>query len=146
MGKTTKANDKLKQGSYQYIMVGHRYYAGQKTEMIEITESKSVWAPLSKRPVRRRYFDFSTNVKDKRHARNARKDSIPTYMTPTPPVKETKRIQIPGLTSPVLTDDINQAKRFRHSEQVENACKMLESMYGKTGADVSVHKVEGDTK
>lgn len=154
-----KASDKLPRGTYFYIQVGHRFYAGQEIEQRDV-EVDPIEKPVLKhyekdgrqtqeyqRRLRNLYWwtSRSKGPRGRRRERDAAKGTLPKYAKPRVRPETEIRKEFTGRSSPRLSDDFSQAKQFRKKELVENACEMLRTLYADTGAKVSVH-YKGDTE
>lgn len=147
--RSLKANEKTPRGTGFYIQVGHRYYAGQAAEKVEVLESDrppmlSYYEKGGKltfayrvRIMRENGWMFGTRTN--RAKRDRRKGNEAEYRKPKRPAERATVVRHTGGSITRLTDLVSEAKVFRAKEQVENACAMLRTMYGETGATISVH-------
>jgi hypothetical protein len=154
-----KANEKLPRGTYFYIQVGHRFYAGQEIEQREVESDPTEHRALTqftkdgrqtssfRRQLSLTYWwsSRSKGPRGKRRERDIAKDSLPKYAKPRERPKKVIRKEFTGRSVPRLTDDFSQAKQFRRKDSVLNACETLQTLYGETGATVSVH-YKGETE
>lgn len=138
MGDTVKANDKLPRGSFYYVQVGHRFYAGESLDIIE--------REIITRPERGIYSPYwhsrrhnSRLIKDKRN------NNLATYLEPKKATKTIKR-ELTGTKQPKLVDDVREAKQFRKKNQAQSACERIESVYGALDTKVTIKLYEGEKK
>lgn len=147
-----KANEKLPRGTYFYIKVGHRFYAGETIEQVEVVTDPTEHRPLTyvtkdgKRTpefqayLRRQYWGTtrSWGPRGTRRERDISKGTLPKYAQPRKREEKIVRKDFTGRHHPKLVDDESQAKQFRSKNSVEKACETLRSLYGETGAKISV--------
>ncbi len=152
MIKHLKANEKLPRGTYLYIRVGDRIYAGEAVTIQEtkVTTPSSIYTSGHMRSGRRRswrnwYGGSLTKMSPRLAQYYAKRDGrpVPSYYiedeaTPDPTLKS-----VTGST-PVLTDVIAEAKRFRRKSQAELACKKLEAVYGGLDIPIRIELHKGD--
>jgi hypothetical protein len=151
-----RSDEKLPRGSYFYIQVGHRFYAGEVAETIEVEVSNE--EPFlgffnkdgSKKPgynarlYRDGYFSNSWR-RGNRSARDHRKGTVPTYMKPRPRPEKTIKNELTGRKSPKLVDELKLAKQFRRRDRVDSACERLRTCYEGLDVKVSVGYVKGES-
>jgi len=152
-----KSNDKLPRGTYFYIQVGQRFYAGQQIEQIEVESDPSDERPLTHFEKDGRYTEVyrrrlqnqywwtirSRGPKGNRRKRDVSKGTLPKYAQTRKRPEKVIRKEFTGRSLPRLVDELNQAKQFRSKDSVQSACDMLTTMYGKTGAKISVRYYGG---
>lgn len=151
-----KANEKLPRGSYFYIQVGHRFYAGEQAETVEVEVSNE--EPFlgffnkdrTMKPgyLARQYreWHWSPWRRGNRAARDRRKGTEPTYMKASPRPKKEIKQELTGRLSPKLVDDAKDAKKHRRQDLVNSACERLKAVYGSLDAKISVRYEKGETK
>lgn len=153
-----KANEKLPRGSFFYIQVEDRFYAGEEAESREVeikdTPSLNYYAKNGDRlnSRQRRWFSQdgwgwsgrSTRSYQTRHRRDVRKDSVPAYRKPLPKTEPEFRKEFTGKLSPKFVDEVKDAKKYRRQDLVDSACERLKAMYGGLDAKVSVRYQRGE--
>lgn len=152
-----RSDEKLPRGSYFYIQVGHRFYAGEVAETVEVKVSNN--EPClsrfekdgTKTPgysdllYRRGYFSSSWRSGN-RSARNHRKGTVPAYMKPTQRPDPTIKNEITGRKSPKLVDEFDLAKQYRNKNKVISACERLRKCYEGLDVKVTIKIVKGESK
>lgn len=155
-----KANEKLPRGSYFYVQVGDRFYAGEMAETREVELDPSNRPALTiydkngsfsqdlQRYDRRRYWwaSRSRGPRGARADRDARKGSTPTYAKPHKRPETIIRKEQTGKLVPKLVDEQNKAKQYRRKDLVQNACDRLKGVYGDLGVQITVRYEKGDTE
>ncbi len=143
MAGTIKANDKLPRGSYFYIQVGDRIYAGEQLETVEVERRPD-------RPVAyddfRSYSYIRRGSSKARSQRDKRKGTTPNYLKPYRRADPIISKELTGYKNPRLVDTVEQAKQFRKKESALKACKRLESVYSELDIKVSVKLHEGEVQ
>jgi len=151
-----KANEKLPRGSYFYIQVGHRFYAGEEAETreVEISNEEPFLGFFNKdgskksgyiaAQYRRGWWSNSWR-RGKRAARDRQKGTEPQYMKPVPRPEKTTKQELTGRRSPKLVDEVKNAKRYRRQDLVQSACERLKVVYGELDVKISVKFEEGET-
>lgn len=154
-----RSDEKLPRGSYFYIQVGHRFYAGEKAETREVKvdpTQASVLTNFTKDGKRSReriqrdtdyYWWTSRNrgASYTRAARDERKGTTPTYAKPRKRPEVIVRKEFTGKSTPKLVDSKEEAKQYRKKDSALSACEKLKACY--QGLDVKVTvKIEGETK
>jgi hypothetical protein len=123
-----KKSEKLPRGTYLYLTVGDRFYAGEEVALV----TDEVRKPLEP------YIPMWADKWSKGMASYLRKQGrrIPTYHVheDTRAVREPKQA-VTG-TSPKLTDEFKEVKQFRRLIQAEAACERLNKLYA--GLDIRV--------
>ena len=153
-----RSDEKLPRGSYFYIQVGHRFYAGEdrETRKVLVSDQEPGITGFQKngRPnlaLAKRWaesgalYPFRRGNNQKRRARDERKGSVATYAKPIARKEKTYRDEFTGKVTPRLVDTKEQAKQFRKKDSALSACEKLKACY--QGLDVTVTvKMEGETK
>lgn len=148
--RTIRRSEKLPRGSYFFLRVGHRYYAGEQVETEEVTESKATLHSYDKGGRYRSRWAYEGWGTPRRLLKRFRKSGRPKYMdqgkSPYSRQRETETVTrtVVGSTKPILTDDFGEVKQFRRRKQAEEACKKLEAMYRNFDVKVSVKLYEGE--
>lgn len=135
-----RSDEKLPRGSFFYIQVGHRFYAGENLEIreVEITPERS-------------YRNWDGYVRDARARRDRQKGSLADYRKSNwekdagifKPAEVRK--EFTGKSTPKLVDSKEEAKQYRKKDSALSACEKLKACY--QGLDVKVTvKIEGETK
>ncbi|WP_205249354.1 hypothetical protein, partial [Escherichia coli] len=62
------------------------------------------------------------------------------------PSKPTDIVHYIGDTSPIMTDDVTEVKRFRRRSQAEKVCEILTRVYAPLGVKPTIELSEGDIK
>ena len=154
-----RSDEKLPRGSYFYIQVGHRFYAGEEAEAIEVevdtTHRLHYYGKNGERPNSRQrrwlsqdsrgWVGRSTRSYQTRHRRDIRKDSVPAYRKPLPKEEPEIRKEFTGKLTPKLVDTQNEAKQFRRQDRVNSACERLRLCYEGLDVKVSVKYEKGET-
>lgn len=140
-----KKSEKLPRGSYFYVQVGHRFYAGERLVAEETTKTTEVKAPAREVTDRHWWFIERKIPRSKRLWWRTRHGlHIPKYLQ-SRKVVTTER-QLTGERETVLTDNVNEVKKFRRLEQAQKACEKLEALYVGFDVKVTVKLFEGGTK
>lgn len=137
--------EKLPRGSFLYIQVGHRIYAGEEVVIATIQEAihesaedhkgrRRSWQRGGDLSKGRDYWKFFKRTRDR--------DKVPGYMEKYkgpwwtgPEIVRDKKV-VTGEREIKLCDDIKDAKRFRTWAQAQSACERVEAMY--VGFDIKV--------
>lgn len=145
-----KRSEKLPRGSYFYLQVGHRYYAGEEAVFEEVKVATTTrLVPFKKGENFRRGWNGFSWTTPRKLLKRFRKTGTPRYMQgqkPRPYTREEKsetRTVATGASNPILTDDLRKVKQFRRKAQAEQACERLKAMYGSLDVKVSVRLKEG---
>jgi hypothetical protein len=128
------SKSKLPRGSYLYVQVGHRFYAGEEEVHVEVTTTETQSSPSASM---RGYFWPRATRDNWRHniyQRAKRGMHIPAYLSTKREETTTRRPT--GERRVRLTDDLKEVKRFRTWSQAEKACERIKSVYA--GFDVTV--------
>lgn len=144
-----RSDEKLPRGSYFFIQVGHRFYAGEQAETIdvEVSNQSTIVRYYNKdgRPSdelaqrwaeSRRGYPYRRGSNGARFARDCRKGTLASYAKPLPRVEKTVKKEFTGKRHPILVDSLAEAKQYRSRDKVNSACKRLEACY--EGLDVKV--------
>lgn len=141
-------SEKLPRGSYFYLQVGHRYYAGEEAVFEEVKESEATIKAYEKgESMRRRWGSYGWGT-PRRLLKKWARSGKPKYMDgsndPYRRANKTEtRVVATNTSRPILTDDLAKVKQFRRKKQAEDACKRLIAMYGSLDVKVSVRLKEG---
>ena len=137
-----KASEKLPRGTYFYLKVGGRFYAGEEVVTKETRTTE-----------RDRYSGYSgwdwwgnTHKWSQGTAKylNARGWRIPRYhIEADKPAPKDPKVAVIG-HKPRFTDDFKQAKQFRRRNQAEAACERITAMYADFDIRVSIELHEGE--
>lgn len=152
-----KANEKLPRGSYFFIQVGHRFYAGEEAETREVEkrnrEPTLYQYDKGKRTLnsrQRRWYSQdqwgwrSSKSYKTRNARDARKGTVATYRKPLPSKEKEVVQELTGRLNPRLVDEQNSAKKYRRQDLVQSACERLKVVYGGLDVKISVRFEQGE--
>lgn len=142
MAGTIKANDKLPRGSYFYIQVGDRIYAGEQLETTNVERR----VPPPPYDDFRSYSYIRRGTSKARSQRDKRKGTTPNYLKPYRRADPIICKELTGYKNPRLVDTVEQAKQFRKKESALKACKRLESVYSELDIKVSVKLHEGEVQ
>lgn len=136
-----KRSDKLPRGSYFYVQVGHRFFAGydhphQEIKRTEVITPPSAiagrfWSP-------RRNSNWRYNV----YQRSKHGMKIPAYQKTT--FKVTSTQEPTGQVEIKLVDCPKSAKQYRTKAQAEQVQEKLERYYKDLDIKVSIRLHEGD--
>ena len=154
-----RSDQKLPRGSYFYIQVGHRFYAGEEAETIEVevdpTDRPALtsyrkdgsWSQQYRERLRNQYWwtSRSRGPRGSRAQRDSRKGSTPTYAKPRPRPEKEIRKEFTGKLNPKLVDTQAQAKQFRRQDRVNSACERLRVCYEGLDVKVSVRYEKGES-
>lgn len=153
-----RSDEKLPRGSYFYIQVGHRFYAGEiaETIQVEVSNREPVVNYYEKggRPsaaLRRHWaesgydYPFRRGSRHARHARDKRKGTLATYAQPKPRIEKSFKNELTGKLSPKLADTVQEAKQFRRQDRVNSACERLKACYEGLDVKVTIKMEKGDT-
>lgn len=145
-----KRSEKLPRGSYFYLQVGHRYYAGEEAVFEEVKEATSTIGAYEKgENFRRGWRGFSWSPTPRKLLTRFKKSGKPKYMQghqkrPYTWDRETEtRTMATGTSTSLLTDDLTKVKQFRRFAQAEAACERLAATYSSFDVKVSVKLHEG---
>ena len=155
-----RSDEKLPRGSYFYIQVGHRFYAGEEAETREIEVDPTTKPALTcfekggsktqeyMQRLRNQYWwtSRSRGPRGKRAARDAQKKTTPTYALPRPRPEKVIRKEFTGKLTPKLVDELKDAKQFRRRDRVDSACERLRTCYEGLDVKVSVRYEKGEPK
>lgn len=145
-----KASEKLPRGTYFYITVGDRLYAGEEVVIVEtpVKAPPSYLQPYGK-PTGARSWRWglgSPTRIPREHAAYYKKRegrAPPEYWMKKEKVPDPVKRAVTG-TKPRLTDEFKDVKRFRRLNQAEAACERLKAMYAGLDIRVSIELHEGD--
>lgn len=155
-----RSDEKLSRGSYFYIQVGHRFYAGDVAEAIEVEvdptdkpvlshySKDGSWSQQYRERLRNQYWwtSRSRGPRGARAARDARKKSTPTYAKPRERPEKIIRKEFTGKLTPKLVDTIQEAKQYRRQDRVNSACERLKACYEGLDVKISVRYEKGETQ
>lgn len=148
--KTIKKSVKLPRGSYFYLAVGDRFYAGAETETALVKDASAYYAEAEgvggfMKPngsgyydsmpyhMRRRRIEAEEAVESPvRHKRIGTVYNIAREFTPRKTLVKT----LTGRVNYRLCDEVKEAKKFRRRAQAELACDMLNRHYN--GLDIKI--------
>lgn len=154
-----KANEKLPRGSFFYIKVGHRFYAGEEAETREVVSDPSDRPALTlhekdgrhtadyRRRLRRIYYwtSRSKGPRGRRLERDVSKGTLPKYATQYKRPELEIRQEFTGKLSPKLVDGLDQAKQYRSQKKVDDACERIRTCYRGLDVKISVGFEKGET-
>jgi len=153
-----RSDEKLPRGSYFYIQVGHRFYAGEIAETVEVEVSNETplvtyyqkggkpSPALARRWAESGYdYPFRRGSNRARRARDVRKGTLATYAQPTPRTEKTFKDELTGKREPKLVDTKAEAKQYRRQDRVNSACERLRLCYEGLDVKVSVRYEKGET-
>ena len=139
---TLNPNEKLPLGSYFYIKVGPHFYSGEKPNTVIVKDVVPVATARPKEPSRRRKLKgYKPNPKKDFFSRS--KAKIRDVVAPNKP---TDIVHYIGDTSPIMTNDVTEVKRFRRRSQAEKVCENLTRVYASLGVKPTIELSEGDNK
>lgn len=154
-----RSDEKLPRGSYFYVQVGHRYYAGEVAETTKVvTDNQPVIVRYYEKggkpskALARRWADsgydypFRRGSNRARHARDVRKDNLATYAKAPPRVEKTTINQPTGKLHPQLVDEQSQCKQYRSQQKATSACERLKTCYEGLDVKVTIRFEKGDTQ
>jgi hypothetical protein len=134
-----KASEKLPRGTYLYIRVGDRFYAGEQVLLQTDTTTKTYdynqwnwWGSRNK---------YSTSMA--KYLREKKGQKVPPYLVESDEFKGKVQQAVTG-RQPLLTDEFKDVKQFRKLNQAKAACERLESLYGGLGIRIAIEMHEGD--
>lgn len=145
-----KKSEKLPRGSFLYIRVGDRLYAGEEAVVVADTPTQAYEHP---------WYTLNREAKGRRRSRNyywtsgmprrlldyyrKKGHELPKYMQKKEPKPVEPKRSVTG-TKPRLTDEFKEAKQFRRLNQAQAACDKLNSMYAGLDIKVVIELHEGD--
>jgi hypothetical protein len=144
-----KRSEKLPRGSYFYLQVGYRYYAGEEAVFEEVKEAEATINGHRKgETARSRWGGYSWSPTPRKLLKKWARSGKPKYMDgsndPYRRAHKTEtRVMATNASKPILTDDLTKVKQFRRKKQADDACKRLIAMYGSLDVKVSVRLKEG---
>lgn len=152
-----KRTEKLPRGSYFYIAVGERFYAGKEPEIKEVKDAAGYYAEAEgiggyMKPKGGSYYDSMPYHMRVRRSEAEEAAKHPQWHKRTGVVynaareytpRETPVKTLTGRVSSRLCDDVEGAKKFRRRIQAETACDMLNRQYGSLDIKVEIKLHEG---
>lgn len=153
-----RGDQKLPRGSFFYVQVGSRFYAGEQALIVEKEIDPRFSATLTYHNKDGSFSkEYLRNIKNRwsiarglgprgpRAARNARKGKNPNYAKSDRVSSEKiKQKLFTNQLSPKLVDTVDKAKHYRRIFQAQKACERLKVVYGSLGINVSIRHVKGE--
>lgn len=142
-----KANEKLPRGSYFYIQVGSRFYAGEEAETQEVKEVYARPPRCERRgnrfgPVRDNFYGWGGLHGRTQTRSRVKKDSrlkrAAKYIQPDKTEKKEPRKEFTGRLHVKFVDEFEKAKHYRSKKLVDSACERLKTLYTDSGVKVSI--------
>lgn len=154
-----KANEKLPRGSFFYIKVGHRFYAGEQAETREVVSDPSDKPVLThyekdgtqtrdyRNRMRLRYWwtSRSKGPRGRRLQRDVSKGTVPKYAAQRDRPEPVITLEFTGKLTPKLVDGLDQAKQYRSQKKVDDACERIRTCYRGLDVKISVGFEKGET-
>lgn len=145
-----RSSEKLPRGSYFYIRVGDRLYAGESA-VIQTTPVKtppSYLTPSSKPDGSRRWrygCGSITQIERRFRAHYEKREGrkVPEYWMEPEEKPDPVKKAVTG-SEPRLTDDFKDVKQFRRLNQAEAACDKLNKLYAGLDIKVRIELHKGD--
>jgi hypothetical protein len=125
-----KKSEKLPRGSYFYLRVGGRLYAGEGLNVQEEPPS----------PYGHEYAHYVGQKKAKPDGSRMQRWGMWAFDD----VKPRPRKQTVVGKHPMFTDEFKEVKKFRRLNQAEAACERLKVMYADLGIRVTIELHEGE--
>jgi len=153
-----RSDQKLPRGSFFYVQIGSRFYAGEQALIVEKEIDPRFASTLTYHDKNGSFSrEYLRNIKNRwglsrglgprgpRAARNARKGKNPNYAKSDRITSEKiKQKHFTNQLSPKLVDTVDEAKKYRRIFQAQKACERLKVVYGSLGINVSIRHVKGE--
>ena len=153
-----KVSEKLPRGSYFYIKVGHRFYAGEEPVFETVKSEPTLSSPITYfqkdgshtkefteyRKMHHRLAVSKKGPRGRREARDRRKASLPSYSIP----KKKQIVLNKRMTGEMiikLSDQFDEVKKFRCKKAAQNACEKIKRTYGSLVDKIQIQYFQGET-